>query len=51
LSGWKYHKSTNNDLTYRLAIAQKKNADVEEVRREFEAAWKNADRPLELGDL
>jgi tetratricopeptide (TPR) repeat protein len=31
--------------------AQKKNADVEEVRREFEAAWKNADGPLELGDL
>jgi tetratricopeptide (TPR) repeat protein len=31
--------------------AQKKNADVEEVRREFEAAWRNADRPLELGDL
>jgi tetratricopeptide (TPR) repeat protein len=31
--------------------AQKKNAYVEEVRREFEAAWKNADRPLELGDL
>jgi hypothetical protein len=30
---------------------QQKNADVEEVRREFEAAWKNADRPLELGDL
>ncbi len=31
--------------------AQKKSAGVEEVRREFEAAWKNADRPLELGDL
>jgi tetratricopeptide (TPR) repeat protein len=31
--------------------AQKKNANVEEVRREFEAAWKNADVPLELGDL
>jgi tetratricopeptide (TPR) repeat protein len=31
--------------------AQKKSADVEEVRREFEAAWKNADVPLELGDL
>ena len=31
--------------------AQKKNAYVEEVRREFEAAWKNADRPLELGEL
>jgi hypothetical protein len=31
--------------------AQKKSGDVEEVRREFEAAWKNTDRPLELGDL
>jgi tetratricopeptide (TPR) repeat protein len=31
--------------------AQKKSTDVEEVRREFEAAWKNTDRPLELGDL
>ena len=31
--------------------AQKKSASVEEVRREFEPAWKNADRPLELGDL
>jgi tetratricopeptide (TPR) repeat protein len=31
--------------------AQKKTADVEEVRREFEAAWKNADVPLEVGDL
>ena len=31
--------------------AQKKSASVEEVRREFEVAWKNADRPLELGDL
>ena len=31
--------------------AQKKSANVEEVRREFEAAWKNADVPLELGDL
>ncbi len=31
--------------------AQKKTADVEEVRREFKAAWKNADVPLELGDL
>jgi len=31
--------------------AQNKSASVEEVRREFEAAWKNADRPLELGDL
>jgi tetratricopeptide (TPR) repeat protein len=31
--------------------AQKKNANAEEVRREFDAAWKNADLPLELGDL
>ena len=31
--------------------AQKKSANVEEVRREFKAAWKNADVPLELGDL
>lgn len=31
--------------------AQKKTADVEEVRREFEAAWKNADVSFELGDL
>jgi tetratricopeptide (TPR) repeat protein len=31
--------------------AQKKTASVEEVRKEFEAAWKNADAPLELGDL
>jgi tetratricopeptide (TPR) repeat protein len=31
--------------------AQTKTANVEEVRREFEAAWKNADVPLELGDL
>lgn len=31
--------------------AQKKTADVEEVRREFEAAWRNGDVPLELGDL
>jgi hypothetical protein len=35
----------------RTLEAQKKNADVEEVRREFEAAWKSADGPLELGDL
>ena len=35
----------------RTLEVQKKNADVEEVRREFEAAWKNADRPLELGEL
>ena len=31
--------------------AQNKNANVEEIRREFETAWKNADVPLELGDL
>jgi tetratricopeptide (TPR) repeat protein len=31
--------------------AQKKNANVKEVRREFEAAWRNADGPLDLGDL
>jgi tetratricopeptide (TPR) repeat protein len=31
--------------------AQKKDADEEEVQREFEAAWKNADVPLEIGDL
>jgi tetratricopeptide (TPR) repeat protein len=30
---------------------QQKSSDVEEVRREFEAAWKNADVPLEVGDL
>jgi tetratricopeptide (TPR) repeat protein len=30
---------------------QKRSANVEEVRREFEAAWKNTDVPLELGDL
>jgi len=35
----------------RTLEAQKKNADVEEVRKEVEAAWKNADGPLELGDL
>lgn len=35
----------------RALEAQNKNSGVEEVRREFEAAWKNADRPLELGDL
>ena len=29
----------------------KKDTNVEEVRREFEAAWKNADASLELGDL
>jgi tetratricopeptide (TPR) repeat protein len=31
--------------------AQNKTANVEEVRQEFAAAWKNADVPLELGDL
>ena len=31
--------------------AQKKNADHEEVRRQFEAAWKNADTTLTLEDL
>lgn len=31
--------------------AQHKTKDVEEVRREFDAAWKNADGPLRLGDL
>ena len=35
----------------RALEAQQKNADVEEVRREFEVAWKSADSPLELGDL
>jgi len=31
--------------------AQKKSSGIEEVRKEFEAAWKNADRKLYLGDL
>src|SRR5215469_4505970 len=31
--------------------AQNKTPDVEEVRKEFEAAWKNSDVPLVLGDL
>ncbi len=31
--------------------AQNKNTNVEEVQREFEAAWKNADVPLRVGDL
>ena len=31
--------------------AQKKSSNVEEVRTEFEAAWKTADVPLEIGDL
>lgn len=35
----------------RALEAQKKSANVEEVRKEFEAAWKNADVRLELGDL
>lgn len=35
----------------RTLEAQKKSANVEQVRKEFEAAWKNADVPLELGDL
>ena len=35
----------------RALEAQKKDANLEEVRKEFEAAWKNADTPLEVGDL
>jgi hypothetical protein len=31
--------------------AQNKTANLKEVRREFAANWKNADVPLELGDL
>jgi tetratricopeptide (TPR) repeat protein len=31
--------------------AQKKSSNVEEVRREFEVAWRNADVHLEIGDL
>ena len=31
--------------------AQKKTSDAEWIRREFEAAWKSADVPLDLGDL
>jgi tetratricopeptide (TPR) repeat protein len=31
--------------------AQNKTAEVEEVRKEFESAWKNADVPLEISDL
>jgi len=31
--------------------AQKKISSMEEVRREFEAAWRNADVPLEIADL
>jgi len=30
--------------------AQNKTANVEEIRREFEVAWRNADVPLELSD-
>jgi tetratricopeptide (TPR) repeat protein len=33
------------------ALEAQKKGGVEEVRREYEAAWKNADAPLELGDL
>jgi tetratricopeptide (TPR) repeat protein len=33
------------------SLEAKKSANVGEVRREFEAAWKNADVALELGDL
>ena len=32
-------------------LEAQKSAGVEEVRREFEAAWKNADVTLEVGDL
>jgi hypothetical protein len=35
----------------RALEAQKKSTDVEEVRREFEAAWKNADVALEVREL
>ena len=35
----------------RALEAQNKSANVEGVRKEFEAAWKNADVTLELGDL
>jgi tetratricopeptide (TPR) repeat protein len=31
--------------------AQKKSAGLEEIRREFEAAWKNTDATIQLGDL
>lgn len=31
--------------------AQNKSSGSEQVRKEFEVAWKNADRPLELADL
>jgi len=35
----------------RTLEAHETSADVEGVQREFKAAWKNADVPLELGDL
>jgi len=35
----------------RALEAQNKSANVEEVRKEFEAAWKNADITLEISDL
>jgi len=35
----------------RALEAQKKSASVEEVRREFEAAWRNADVVLQVGDM
>ena len=31
--------------------AQKKTSNMGEVQREFDAAWKNADVPIEIGDL
>jgi tetratricopeptide (TPR) repeat protein len=31
--------------------AQKKSSNMGEVQREFEAAWKNADVAIEIGDL
>ena len=31
--------------------AQNKSSGADQVQKEFEAAWKNADRPLELADL
>ena len=31
--------------------AQQKDADAAWVQKQFEAAWKNADTPLELSDL
>jgi tetratricopeptide (TPR) repeat protein len=36
---------------FKTLEAQHKTEGVEEVRREFDAAWKNADGPLRLGDL